>query len=68
VREPALHRRVLDALPLRGGRSGADVARLAGVTVDDARGALAELELLGRVRRRETPDAASDQWALDRGQ
>ncbi|MBK0420072.1 DNA-protecting protein DprA [Leucobacter sp. CSA1] len=65
-REPALHRRVIDALPLRGARSCSEVARLAGVSPDEARGALAELELLGSVERRETPGAAESKWSLVR--
>lgn len=57
-RPPPLHRRVLDALPLRGARGLTDVIREAGVTREEARGALAELELLGHVAREETGEAA----------
>lgn len=48
-RPPPLHLRVLDALPLRGGRPADDVAVRAGVTREEAVRALAELELLGYV-------------------
>lgn len=67
-RESALHRRVIDALPLRGARASSDVARLAGIALDEARAILAELELLGGVCRRETPEAAEPHWVLNRGQ
>lgn len=67
-RESALHRRIIDALPLRGTRAASDIARLAGIAIDEARAVLAELELLGSVRRRETPEAAETHWALNRGQ
>ncbi len=66
VRESALHRRVIDALPLRGGRAAGDVARLSGLGFDEARGVLAELELLRRITRRETPGAAEPLWVLQR--
>lgn len=64
ARESSLHRRVLDALPLRGGRATEEVARLAGLDLEQAQGALAELELLGHVRRRDSPPGAALQWAL----
>lgn len=67
-REPALHRRVVDALPLRGSRATTDVARIAGITLEDARAALAELELLGSVVRRETPDGSGVRWSQLRGE
>lgn len=67
-RESALHRRVIDALPLRGARAASDVARLAGIAVDEVRAVLAELELLGSISRRETPESAETHWALNRGQ
>lgn len=66
ARQPALHRRILDALPLRGGRTAGEAARRAGVAPEEARGALAELELLGDVSRRETPDGAEAHWLLQR--
>ena len=66
ARQPALHRRVLDALPLRGARDLPAIARLAGVDEQEARGALAELELLGAVARRETPDSPGTAWVLER--
>lgn len=52
-RQPSLHVRVLDALPLRGGRPLDEVARHAGISPSEARGALAELELLGYAGHRE---------------
>lgn len=65
-RAPALHRRVVDALPLRGSRGATEVARRAGLSVEETRGALAELELLSSVVRIETPDATETQWVLQR--
>jgi len=63
-RTPALHLRVLDALPLRGGRAQADAARLAGVSAQEAAEVLAELEVLGFVARRESPDGTEERWVL----
>ena len=65
-RPPPLHRRVLDALPLRGARSLGEIVREAGVTRDDARGALAELQLLGHVERVELNEQVEteDRWRL----
>ncbi|UOR00296.1 DNA-processing protein DprA [Leucobacter allii] len=63
-RQPALHRRIIDALPLRGSRRTEEVGRLAGVDARSANGALAELELLGYVVRRETPEDGETGWAL----
>lgn len=65
-RAPALHSRVLDALPLRGSRGTSEVARRAGVSLGEARGALAELELLSSVARVEAPDSSEAQWGLRR--
>ena len=61
-----LHVRMLDALPLRGGRTVADAARLAGVSVTTATGALAELEVLGEVEQRGTAAGGEPLWALRR--
>ncbi|MBL3698255.1 DNA-processing protein DprA [Leucobacter luti] len=66
ARQPPLHRRIIDALPLRGRRSTAEVARRAGVELAEARGALAELALLGHVAQGETPGPEGDEWALQR--
>ncbi|QYM77468.1 DNA-processing protein DprA [Leucobacter luti] len=66
VRQPAVQQRVIDALPLRGSRSAEDVARRAGIGRAEARGVLAELELLGYVARRETPSRGGDEWGLQR--
>ena len=63
-RQSPLHRRVIDALPLRGSRSTAEVARHAGLSPAETAGALAELELIGRVARRETPGASEAGWVL----
>lgn len=67
-RESPVHLRVVDALPLRGGRTAVDVARLAGVAVEEVSAALAELELLGRVVRRETPERGEVHWSQKRGE
>ncbi|WP_241489370.1 DNA-processing protein DprA [Leucobacter celer] len=64
ARQPARHRRVLDALPLRGSRDVVEVARRAGLEIAEARSALAELELLGAVAHRETPESGESRWAL----
>lgn len=50
-RPPPLHRRLVDALPLRGARGLDDAARLAGMSLEEARMTIAELELLGVVKR-----------------
>lgn len=63
-RDGAWERRVLDALPLRGAREPSDVAKRAGLTAEQAHGVLAELELLGRVRRHDQPGGAPPRWAL----
>ncbi|MFJ7489804.1 DNA-processing protein DprA [Streptomyces sp. NPDC097727] len=47
----AVSARVLDALPLRGGVGGRDVARGAGTSIDEALGRLYELHSLGFVER-----------------
>ena len=65
-RQPELHRRMLDALPLRGTRSLADTARWAGVSMEEARRAFIELELLGFIRRHETPHRGEVAWSLQR--
>ena len=67
-RMPPLHERLLDALPLRGGRSLREVARRSGVSEPEARGGLAELELLGRVRNDDSPGGEERRWWLIRGQ
>lgn len=63
-RRPSVHVRLLDALPLRGGRSADDAARLAGVGLDEAAQTFAELELLGYVSRNETPATGESTWTL----
>lgn len=50
-RERSLHHRVIDALPLKGTRTAAAVAKAAGITVREAVTALTELQYLGRVQR-----------------
>ncbi|GAB2570059.1 DNA-processing protein DprA [Leucobacter ruminantium] len=65
-RQSPLHRRVIDALPLRGTRSTAEVTRQAGLAPEETAGALAELELLGFVARRETPGISETRWVLQR--
>lgn len=63
-RPPPLHRRILDALPLQTARGLTEVIREAGVTREEAHGALAELELLGYVVRSSTSDGAEPGWKL----
>jgi DNA processing protein len=66
-RSPPLHRRLVDALPLRGSRSLQDAARLAGLAPDEARSTIAELEVLGVVKRVSVSGigrASGDQWSL----
>lgn len=63
-RPPPLHRRVLDALPLRGSRALDAVVRESGASEAEVRGALAELELLGRVARVESATSAEVKWKL----
>jgi len=65
-RLPSVHERVLDAIPLRGGRSADEIARRAGLGVAEARGALAELELLQRVRCDDSPGLVTARWLLAR--
>lgn len=43
------HKRVVDALPLRGKKTTLEIARASGMSVEDVRGILAELELMGAV-------------------
>nr|WP_233613410.1 DNA-processing protein DprA [Leucobacter edaphi] len=62
--ETALHRRLLDALPLRGARSEHEAARLAGVSNRDARVGYAELLILGHVARDETFAHEERRWKL----
>lgn len=64
ARESAWARRVCDALPLSGFRDLPTIAKLAGLGTEETRGTLAELELLGRVRRRDSDEAGMPQWAL----
>lgn len=63
-RPPSMHLRLLDALPLRGGRSLTEAAGLAGVSTQEASGALAELELLGYVAKGDTRAAGEALWVL----
>lgn len=65
-RQPPLHIRVLDALPLSGTRGTPEVATRAGLAPAEAAGSLAELELLGYVTRRATPGTGEPVWALRR--
>lgn len=63
-RPTSLHTRLLDALPLRGARSPNEAAIKAGVSVEEAQGAFAELELLGYIERIEHPKTGMLQWKL----
>ncbi|MDA3146005.1 DNA-processing protein DprA [Leucobacter sp. UCMA 4100] len=69
-RELSLHQRVTDALPRRGSRGVDEVARNAGITLDEAATALMELELLQKVVRVGTDSVAAPveqaRWALVR--
>lgn len=62
-RETSWHTRVRDAMPLKGARELAAIARAAGLTNDEARGVLAELELLAQVKQVEHADG-SPRWSL----
>lgn len=64
ARPPSMHLRLLDALPLRGGRSLTEAAGLAGVSPQEASGALAELELLGYVAKGDTQADGEQLWVL----
>lgn len=69
-RPPPLHRRLVDALPLRGARELSDAARRAGMSLDEARATVVELELLGAVERRAIDRgerAGEEGWALVAG-
>lgn len=63
-RQPSVHVRVLDALPLRGGRPLIEIAKRAGITPQSAREALTELEILHYVHQRVTTDGGETLWAL----
>lgn len=67
-REPSLHQRVLDALPLRGSHDLDEIVRRAGVSPREAIATLAELELLNKVTVRETHDTGARKWSLVRRQ
>lgn len=63
-RPPSMHLRILDALPLRGGRALTEVAQRAGVTTQEARDALTELELLRYVEQRVPANNGETLWVL----
>lgn len=67
-RELSIHRRVIDALPLRGRRPASEIARRAGLTAEQTSHTLAELQLLGKVRYEESPTAVAPEWSLVRQQ
>lgn len=64
-RDKSLHLRVLDALPLRGCVTSERVAAKAGISSAECENALAELELLGKVKLVE--NAAGQSWKLHSG-
>lgn len=66
-RDSAWHRRVLDAIPLRGGLVSDEIARTSGLTPGQTINMLAELELLGRVKR-DHSDEVPVKWSLARRQ
>ncbi len=68
TRQPSVHGRVIDALPLRGVRAVSEVARHAGLTLGETQRTLAELELLQAVVRHDRLGAAEPQWGLARRQ
>lgn len=68
TRDGAWERKVLDAIPLRGGRELSEIVRRAGLTAEQVRGVLAELELLQRVQRHDSPGDAPPKWSLVRRQ
>lgn len=63
-RELSLHRRIIDALPLRGARSLDEIAAAAGIAPETARNTVAELELLERVERRGENSDGNPVWGL----
>lgn len=63
-RLPSLHVRILDALPLTGGRSVDEVARSSGVSPEEARNALNELELLRFVSRTTPTGDSPPLWMM----
>ncbi|MGO3147463.1 MAG: DNA-processing protein DprA [Leucobacter sp.] len=65
-RVPSLHLRIIDSLPLRGGRILIEIAKIAGVTPQEARETLAELELLQYVQQRETTTGGEVLWTLQK--
>ncbi|WP_416447117.1 DNA-processing protein DprA [Leucobacter sp. HNU] len=65
-RTPVMHQRILDAIPLRGARELEPIVRLAGVAPGEAREALAELELLGLIEKRERAGEHPHQWGFRR--
>lgn len=64
ARVPSLHLRILDALPLQGNKTAADTAVRAGVSIEEATDALAELELLRYVARVAGPTGSVAHWRL----
>ncbi|WP_461637458.1 DNA-processing protein DprA [Leucobacter sp. BZR 635] len=65
-RTPPLHVRVLDALPLTGGRSAADTAVRAGLSRRETADTLAELELLRYVVQTPPDSEGIPMWQLVR--
>ena len=63
-RELSVHRRTLDAMPLRGARSASTIARLSGLGYTESLESLIELELLGEVRRVGEGSASEVSWQL----
>lgn len=63
-RQPSLHVRLLDALPLTGGKTLEEVARIAGVSLAEAREALTELELLRFVAQKTSVGEGPPLWVM----
>lgn len=67
AREPAVHRRILDAIPLRGALAPSEIARNAGISVDEANRYLAELEVLGEAVCVQRKESAETLWKISPG-
>ena len=63
-RIPSLHLRLIDALPLTGGLPLTEITLRAGTTPQEAREALAELEVLRYVMRHEPTNGEDPVWTL----
>lgn len=62
--EPAHHRRILDAMPLRGSRKTSDIARNAGMSVEETMRHMAELDILGHIDCVQRNGNADSLWKI----